>query len=142
MSLSTWKKEFYPISASKCSKKNAAAHSLKKWEGLIKKNLKKHSLAIDPPELYDPKNEENSYSENCFEFNETTCSLCVKYYSDENWSPDNDDLSCKKCPLYKVLGNMSCTERGQPYYTFTDTGNPVPMINALKKVVNLEKKHK
>lgn len=37
MSLKTWKKEFY-----KPSKKNPVASSLLKWEGTLKKNLKRH----------------------------------------------------------------------------------------------------
>ena len=34
MSLKSWKAEFYPVTASRVSKKNALEHSLKKWEGL------------------------------------------------------------------------------------------------------------
>jgi len=44
MSITTWKKEFYPTPASRCSKKNALAHSLRAWVGRLKKNLRKHGV--------------------------------------------------------------------------------------------------
>jgi hypothetical protein len=36
MSLESWKAEFYPIPADEVKKKDALAHSLRKWEGLRK----------------------------------------------------------------------------------------------------------
>lgn len=43
MSLITWKAKFYPEPANaRMSKRDALLHSLRKWEGLTKENLKKH----------------------------------------------------------------------------------------------------
>ena len=46
MSLKTWKKEFYPKEAIDAIKTElmATKHSLRKWRGLTKANLKKHGL--------------------------------------------------------------------------------------------------
>lgn len=45
MSIKTWKEEFYPVKPRKSmTTKEAIEHSLRKWEGLRKSNLKKHGL--------------------------------------------------------------------------------------------------
>ena len=63
MSLKTWKKEFYPISASRVRKDAIAAieHSLRKWRGLTKDQMKRHGVGVSNylylrnlSELHDP----------------------------------------------------------------------------------------
>jgi len=45
MTIKTWKEEFYKVKPSKrMSKVEAIQHSLLKWQGLTKSNLKKHGV--------------------------------------------------------------------------------------------------
>ena len=117
MSLATWKKEFYPVPASKVSKKNALAHSLKKWEGLLKKNLKKH----DVDRCYDFISDENSF----LDIDCTSCALCLHH--DSNF-PD-----CRDCSLYESLGRACSSFYGAEYEAFTRNGNAKPMFFALRR---------
>jgi hypothetical protein len=123
MSLVSWKKEFYPKPADKVSKKNSVAHSLQKWKGLLKKNLKKHKLEQDLGTI--------SGTDDWFtalDIDSESCALC-HHYMDRK---DEDDYSCVRCPLYQVLGSK-CDEVGQPYNVWHKTGNARPMIRALEK---------
>lgn len=122
MSLATWKKEFYPIPANK-SKGGLAAvnHSLKKWEGALKKNTKKHGLIYDDNAVRyindDPIERLDFYSE--------TCALCEHYYHADRTNPKD---RCGKCPIFKVTGE-TCINR------FLDSDNrPIPMIRLLRQV--------
>lgn len=85
MSIKTWKEEFYPRSAaSRMSNKAAIEHSIKKWEGLLPENLKKHGVVLDRcGDIHD--------DEVKFEISDLSCALCQKYF----WE------CCIKCPLYK-----------------------------------------
>ena len=146
MSLKTWKKEFYPKAASRVAKKEATAHSLRKWQGLTKTNLKKHELKIADnyvvPIIALYPEDRNFYYDGFF-VNEQTCALCKKFLDEEA-----DNHACSKCPLYKALGNISCaswddeTKKDGPYEIWLQKSNPIPMINALKKTLALEKKGK
>lgn len=137
MSLKTWKKEFYPTPANKTTKKNAVAHSLRKWIGLLPENRKKHNMIFDPGSSYYDiceKNKDDSYSNNFFSIDDTSCALCHHYIYED----------CKNCPLYKVVGTACNNHENKktPYEIYTETGNPKPMIAALKKAQLLEKKGK
>ena len=146
MSLETWKAEFYPIEASKVSKKDAIDHSLQKWLGLLPENLAKHRCTMldqmvidldgdryDPPNLY-------IYSE--------CCALCLLHHTDDatTENEDGDEVLCEACPLYKVRGNVPCdaerSDEGEsPWHCFTriaygmklPTYDPKPMIFWLQK---------
>ena len=52
-----WLKKYYPVPVIKCKKKDALAHSIRKWEGLQSKVLVKYGLLIDynGSFLYDEK---------------------------------------------------------------------------------------
>ena len=57
MSLLTWMKEFYPTPADSLQAQKApAAHSLKKWQGLTRDNLRKHKVKVDDSSLIDGDN--------------------------------------------------------------------------------------
>jgi len=83
MSLETWKKEF--LGSLKHVKKMswivAFKHSIRKWSGLTKKNLRKHSLTQAGHMLFD-----NDGS--VFYVSSSTCALCIKSCN-----------SCYICPL-------------------------------------------
>lgn len=134
MSLKSWKDEYYPVPASEAE--DPLEHSILKWTGLLKKNIKKHELTQsrnggclyeDITELYE------KYS-NCFNIDASTCALCVRYLPD-------DLHSCPKCPLNKYLGGR-CDMDG-PYIDFIYRHDARPMLRALKATKKmLEKEDK
>lgn len=117
MSIKSWKKEFYPIKANECPKSEAEEHSLQKWKGLEKKNLKKHKVWLDGSYLFD--------DEETFMFTEKNCALCFHHYNNH----------CTTCPLAVSLGNIPCYCENMPYGILCYDVNPKPMIKVLKKLV-------
>jgi len=116
MSLASWKREFYRTPAKKCSKRYALRHSLKKWTGLLRRNLRKHSIKLYGGYFLEDKD----YNE--FYINADTCALCVHYHDD-----------CDKCPLGKYSG--SCDTIESPYNKFNKHNKVLPMINAIKATI-------
>lgn len=125
MSIKTWKKEFYPKSAtSRMSKKAAIEHSIKKWEGLLPENLKKHGVVLDKcGDIY-----ENIDDEMNFEISDLSCALCYKYL----WE------CCKKCPLYEKLG-FECgkgeIKDGDGWKSYIKNGSPELMLKNLRSLL-------
>jgi len=101
MSLASWKKEFYKTPAYEVSKRFALKHSLRKWQGLLAKNRRKHRVGFNGIEVYD----ENDY----LTIDSSSCALCNHYMENE----------CNGCPL----GSCS-TEYGEA----TDHKKVVPII--------------
>lgn len=136
MTLKTWKAEFYKIEPKKnMTKIGAISHSILKWEGLKKKNLKKHGLAFT--EDYDVIDIDG----NLFEPNADSCALCIKYsideYSVDDYGrpliPESEHSRCAKCPLYKSLGDTPCWGYGSPWGEWLDNSSALPMIRALTR---------
>lgn len=127
MSIETWKKEFYPVSAtSRMSKKAAIEHSIKKWEGLLPENLKKHNVVISRyGVIYDGKIN--------FEISDQSCALCQKYFGE----------CCIKCPLYEKLG-FECgkgkIEAGDGWVSYMEEGDPELMLKNLRSLLDEDKK--
>lgn len=141
MSLKTWKKEFYPIDADETTKKEAAAHSLRKWKGLTKENLRKHGLYRDMTTLREAGREGASPYDadgelTFFPIDADTCALCNHFmFVDDG---DESTTLCAACPLAKVLGGKPCDKGpSSPYMTYEHSGRPAKMINALEKTVAL-----
>jgi len=134
MSLATWKKEFYKTPAHRVSKRFAAKHSLRKWIGLKKSNLKKHGVMIVNREsvinIADKEKWDGFVQDEVksVEIDESTCSLCANFADTAN----GDDI-CAKCPLCKM--GKTCGEENSPYDLFLSTGNVGPMVKALEKIV-------
>ena len=129
MSLKSWKAEFYPIVASKVSKKNALAHSLQKWEGLLKKNLIKHGLKMEKAQF----GYISHPNESTLEMVTTDeCSLCYHYIDREN------EIDCDGCPINELPGNTCCMKVDSPYNRSIKTENPMPRINLLKKAIKAQ----
>lgn len=133
MSIESWKKEFYPVEASKVSKKNALLHSIQKWSGLTKKAVKLHKLTIIGGDLY----AKDQYS---FSTTSSTCALCLYYYSREQIP------YCGSCPLSLVRGSVPCdcymsdidnTGRS-PFHAFQVNGNTRPMLKWLRRALKFE----
>lgn len=123
--IESWKKEFYPKPAHRTAKKHAVSHSLQKWMGFTRKNLKKHGLDI-------------SLIVNSFDVNSETCALCHHYI-------DND--ACSNCPLYQVREETRCdwmmpNESLSPYNSFISNSDPLPMIKWLRRALKHEQKNK
>lgn len=134
MSLKTWKKEFYPIDADETTKKEAAAHSLRKWKGLTRENLRKHGLYRNGRairEAGDPWGYDLEGKPTIMYMDADSCALCHHFM----WA---DADVCVACPLAKVLGGTPC-DRGEqsPFRAFERMGRPAKMINALEKTVAL-----
>ena len=113
MSLSSWKKEFYPCEAnSKEALKDPLKHSLRKWQGLTKKNLKKHGMKWDEcgdRVIFDKDGED-------FWVNGHSCACCRKV---------NDD--CGKCVI-----SARCEDA---YIEPIENQDPRPILNLLKKAI-------
>jgi hypothetical protein len=130
MSTESWKKEFYPVPVEDVPKSKALAHSIKKWEGLLAKNLKRHAVvwrfACYIVDEVDDK----------FYIDGGTCALCHHYLGDDS---SGDDRVCVRCPLFKSRNGTSCVtartiEVNSPYGHWIDGGNPAPMLRELRKV--------
>lgn len=127
MSVRSWKKEFYPISAIKLAEKTddpiqLTEHALRKWKGLIPLNLNKHELKGPP-----------------FFRNEESCSLCQHFLNKYN-----QYNMCERCPIVRS-GQLSCCDESDSssYNKYLETGNVIPMIKTLEKaLIYLLKKKK
>ena len=135
MSIQSWKKEFYPVDASKCRKSilKALKHTLLKYTGTLKKNLKKHDIekGKGSGRLFDCRG--MSYGK--LGFGEDTCALC---------NNPSDFPDCEKCVLYES-GNGCLSENDgdwkSPYHVFTIDNDPMPMIRIVKKLIVKEEKN-
>lgn len=119
MSLTTWKKEFYPETAKKAAKRGVEAaieHSLRKWRGATDENVKKHDVGVDGYSA------SIRGSRSMFTFDYSTCALCSLFYDDD----------CTGCPLVGKDGRR-CYSRGRGYHTFADIDQgPNLMIQELE----------
>lgn len=95
MSLESWKKEFYPVDACEIEGLvDAAKHSLKKWEGLLSENRKKHGVILNK----DSDLEEGGGG--IILLDGTSCALCQVAGE------------CVACPLNSI---QNCCEDNSPY---------------------------
>ncbi len=134
MSLETWKAEFYPVKAQAVPKERAAAHSLKKWEGLREEGLGRHGCKLTDWE--GDVRERMSGKGEVFRIDAGSCALCMHFRAPRR---DND---CLDCPLSKVRDEVSCDshrpDETEPPYQLLKRVVPEPMIGWLKKAVELE----
>lgn len=125
MSLASWKREFYPITAKQAAKNGdleACEHSLKKWQGALTVALKRHDGVITLRDDYHGLDFDLP-----FEFEANECALCQRHL----YGPED---SCDQCPIV-LSGEIACTEKRSAYQVFIDDGDPKPMIAALKKAL-------
>ena len=127
MSLRSWKREFYPVPAERVAKDRSVAHSLKKWIGLLPRNIRRHNLRLKlgldntVPKLIGKDGSMNIGGD--------TCSLCEHYQ-------EFGDKLCVECPLAQARGGHRCDkciprERHSPYGEFSVSKDPLPMIGWL-----------
>jgi len=131
MSLKTWKQEFYRVSAQSTahqSWKRCLRHSILKWTGLLKTNLKRHGLTVEGIKIKDS-------SENALEIDSASCSLCLK-------ARQESIFMCTVCPLAEYLGGRCDAVDTSPYSIWEDTGDARPMLATLKRTLAKLKKVK
>ena len=113
MSLDTWRKEFYPVTAAKVPKNLAVQHSLTKWIGLRKSNLKKHDVVL----IINKYDVSIRYGRDSISITCESCALCQIYLvvgaKDE----------CYLCPLENCVNE---------YVTFRNEQDPESMIKLLE----------
>lgn len=123
MSLATWKREHYPIPASQCWQEDALDHGLQKYLGTRPAVLKRHGLVRTRATLSDGKV--------TLHFAESTCALCQFYCKQKQCDKSN-------CGLAAVTGKL-CGDPDSPYQRWVKTGDPEPMIRALRKAIKKQK---
>ena len=114
MSKTTWFAEFCPTPIGESTKSDLAGvnYSLKKWEGLRRKELGKHGLDVATWEMYGGDN----------------CPFCLNYTID-----GEDGILCSdRCPLVRVLGEPCDKGEAAPFGRFLFHDDAEPMIRALK----------
>lgn len=113
MSKETWLAEHYATPAKLVEAKDALAHSIRKWEGLTRRELAHHGLE-QPPIRVDG----------------STCALCEHFYETQA------DEDCDDCPIVEYQG-FPCTmssrtnDEDSPYSKWKCSRNPSPMISLL-----------
>lgn len=127
MSLESWKEEFYPVEASKCSREEALNHSLLKWSGLKKENLDKHGLTFLMGDiLYG-----DLRTGQLFQIDASTCALCYHHRCE-----NEDEELCATCPLSIARGGASCDrflpdEHRTPFGRWCGKADPIPMLEVM-----------
>jgi hypothetical protein len=119
--------EFYPESAKSAAQEDEPHpldHSIRKWEGLLPKNLKKHGMKRGREWVYKRKPgkfiQELEGEEAVFFIDNESCSLCMKYHL------------CEGCPLFEELGYPCDSRDGGPYISWLEKNSVLPMLNKLK----------
>ncbi len=138
MGIKSWKAEFYPTTAKQAARKSMIAaieHSLRKWEGLSQKQLKKHGLVREYAMLID-------VNRVVLDIDNSTCALCEKYMDyDPNYGlfDDTDNVSpseCAECPIV-LSGQRSCNKPNSVYtqYISDSENSGAAMVKVLKKAL-------
>jgi len=123
-----WLEKYYPTSAGECSKEDAIAHTLRKWEGAKASVLRHHRLRFTDTGLFSQESSRLMLAFGC-----ASCALCHHYCGKVG-------ARCSDCPLRDMLG-AECYRSGQPYCIFWRTGDPWPMIRALRRLAKKEKRN-
>ncbi len=118
MAMATWLKEFYPTLAICVDESEALDHAIRKWTGLLKKNLRRHGLHIDGEnDVTDEDNRE-------FQIDGESCALCHYHGETEG---------CDSCPIV-LHGEICCNDSSSAYLGWYKTHDARPMLAALKRV--------
>ena len=129
MSIETWKAEFYPVPASEVPAEDALQHSLRKWIGLREENRSKHACFVpDCRVIADGRKE--------FDINSSSCALCVSYYTPKDY------YKCSSCPIVKLTGESCDSNKQSPWWAWTASEAPEPMIAVLQECIAEEEKEK
>lgn len=134
MSIQTWKDEFMPVDAADVAKRDALAHSCRKWLGLTPENMKRHRVGFNGSwrVLY-PINMRACDAVNVINVDDSTCALCHHFCIDHE---------CDTCPLFKARGGYPCDkpnvgEALAPYDAAIE-GDVQPMLSSLVKLLDAQ----
>lgn len=149
MGIEAWRKMFYPEPAMDAvdTEEQALRHCIRKWEGAKPDNLAMTGLKTARWGLYKVETPLPVRSELLeilpiheeFYYGISTCALCMRH--------DMRCVGCQRCSLLAYhlaqTGLHPCTngEPGSPYNIFGLTGNPEPMITALRETLDYVLKH-
>jgi hypothetical protein len=112
MSLKSWEEKFMPEDPAGCKTRvKAAEHSIKKWKGVLSKNLKRHDLVKEGSALRQT-DVDGTYGKD-FWLDSDTCALCHLVRN-----PETDELDCGKCPL-TLAGYPSCKHEDSAWHKAT-----------------------
>ena len=120
MSSRSWEEEFYPLSASRVSEKDALDHSIRRCTGLLVENMDRHRLKIG--------SDHNLVSKSRFRFSwfpvqACSCALCLHHL---------DRIGCGRCPLVRS-GELCCNDKHSPWKAWRRTGDVRPLLAALNR---------
>jgi hypothetical protein len=131
MSLKTWLKEFYPVSAEVAARKSWIAclnHGILKWSGLRVSALKKHKVSMNWYALVLMDNADSAD----FAFDGESCALCVR-------ANVNGLGSCHGCPVYKYQKYEACTNDSTcGFGSSIQHRSPKPMLITLRACLRRE----
>lgn len=123
MSIKTWKAAYYPKPANKTTEEEALDHSIRKWEGLRKKDLKKHDGDHIRLQIH--------FKDGSVRIDASTCSLCHHYF----WT-EGTDVACVACPIFRANGR-TCSDEYSKAASFDL--KITPMLRLLRKTKKLTK---
>lgn len=109
------------------SRIEAIEHSIRKWTGMLPKNLETHGVEIWGRDLV--ARTKTGLGTTTLTIDSQSCALCALYY---------DDGLCSDCPLYKSLGDTKCDAEGAPFVMWLNTDDVKPMIKSLKEALKAE----
>ena len=147
MSIESWKAEFYSTDArmyggldkSPGTTVFAILHSLQKWRGLTKENLRKHDLSRVNGRLFDGVSRDWDKG---FLINDRSCALCHMFYVNDDFDHPRPPARCGSCPLRIEQGipcdvdnDLGSITSVSPFRWFILTGDPQPMINLLERAL-------
>jgi hypothetical protein len=119
MNVIGWMVKYCPVPANKVKAEDAIAHSLLKWQGYRKSNLKEFGLSSAP-----------------LRPSAANCALCLLHYESEKAE------SCENCPIFAERGqacdNPLESEGCSPYWSFMSKGDPEPMIELLERCLKTQ----
>lgn len=136
--MKTWLEIYYPECADETKKIDAIRHSLRKWIGLKKENLRRFNVSLSEVDysahVFKPKDADPESRMILLEIDSESCALCFWYYK-ERFSIINGEHPCSACPLFDPINEKSCSDLHSPYYVFAETRDPSDMIKALRKIL-------
>jgi len=122
MSVATWKKEYMPVSSSRCLKRNDLSWSIRKWTGFLVKNLERHKVWWDKGNMEIRDTSASGVRSHTLKsLSVGHCPLCRFYIA---------SAGCHGCPLVLYGG---CTYQ----YTNRFTDGAYPMVRLLRKAERL-----
>lgn len=112
-SWASWLRAHYPTDAADCRPGLAAIrHSLRKWRGALRVNLRKHRVKLLRDVAYGVHDSEweGELREGVLVFNVDSCALCAHYY-------ESGPARCPRCPIV-LSGQLACDAPGSAYSTY------------------------